>query len=346
MKQKEALSSEVISLRESKIVEGEKLCKKLLNTILELKGNIVFCRVRPLLSNDGVKNDAKVASFLTSTGTLGQGIDLTQNGQKVSFTLIKCSCLMPLRKMFMWRSHSLFRAYLMDGYKVCIFAYGQTGSGKTHTMMDKPGLPDQKGLIPRSLEQVFETRQILQAQGWKYDIQVQGELLLLEIYNETIRDLLATNRTGSDASRAENAGKKYAIKHEANGNTHVSDLTVVNVRSSKEVSYLLERAARSSFRLVGKTQMNEQSSRSHFVFSLRIMGFNKTLTNKCKVYLTRSTLLVVSVYRRAGSVVMPMLFLPTADQVGQGTSTAGDHAAHENDTSPWEEMSKTPETLR
>ncbi|KAL6553951.1 Kinesin-like protein KIN-14M [Orobanche minor] len=153
---------------------------------------------------------------------------------------------------------------------VCIFAYGQTGSGKTHTMMGKPGPTDQKGLIPRSLEQVFETRQILQAQGWKYEMQVS----MLEIYNETIRDLLAPSRAGFDLSRAENAAKQYAIKHDANGNTHISDLTVIDVRSSKEVSYLLDRASQS--RSVGRTQMNEQSSRSHFVFTLRIMGFNES----------------------------------------------------------------------
>lgn len=57
-------------------------------------------------------------------------------------------------------------------FQVCIFAYGQTGSGKTYTMMGKPGNPDQKGLIPRTLEQVFETRQTLQSQGWKYEMQV------------------------------------------------------------------------------------------------------------------------------------------------------------------------------
>ncbi|KAI7735447.1 hypothetical protein M8C21_021640, partial [Ambrosia artemisiifolia] len=58
----------------------------------------------------------------------------------------------------------------LDGYKVCIFAYGQTGSGKTHTMMGTPGNFDGKGLIPRSLEQIFESRQTLQNQGWKYEM--------------------------------------------------------------------------------------------------------------------------------------------------------------------------------
>lgn len=70
---------------------------------------------------------------------------------------------------------------------------------------------------------------------------------MLEIYNETIRDLLSTNRSSLDLLRSENGigGKQYTIKHDANGNTHVSDLTIVDVRSAREVSYLLERAAQS-----------------------------------------------------------------------------------------------------
>lgn len=69
-------------------------------------------------------------------------------------------------------------------------------------------------------------------------------------------------------------GKQYTIKHDVNGNTHVSDLTVVDVHSAKEVAFLLNQAANS--RSVGKTQMNEQSSRSHFVFTLRIYGVNES----------------------------------------------------------------------
>ena len=55
--------------------------------------------------------------------------------------------------------------------QVCIFAYGQTGSGKTYTMMGKPGI-DQKGIIPRSLEQIFKTSRFLESQGWNYSMQV------------------------------------------------------------------------------------------------------------------------------------------------------------------------------
>uniref|UniRef100_A0A7N0TZ82 Kinesin-like protein n=1 Tax=Kalanchoe fedtschenkoi TaxID=63787 RepID=A0A7N0TZ82_KALFE len=255
---------------ELKIIEGENIRKKLHNTILELKGNIrVFCRVRPLLPEDDASMEAKAISFPTSGETAGRALDLAQNGQNLSFTFDKVFTPDVSQEDVFVEISQLVQSAL-DGYKVCIFAYGQTGSGKTYTMMGRPGNPDQKGLIPRSLEQIFQTKQHLQLQGWKYEMQVS----MLEIYNETIRDLLSTNRLDMSKADSSIGGKQYAIKHDVNGNTHVSDLTVIDVRSSKEVSYLLDQAARS--RSVGKTQMNEQSSRSHFVFTLKISGTNES----------------------------------------------------------------------
>ncbi|XP_043697977.1 kinesin-like protein KIN-14C isoform X2 [Telopea speciosissima] len=258
---------------ELQIIEAEKLRKKLHNTILELKGNIrVFCRVRPLLPDDGAGSEMTVISYPTSTEALGRGIDLVQSGQKHPFTFDQVFTHEASQENVFVEISQLVQSAL-DGYKVCIFAYGQTGSGKTYTMMGKPEAPEQKGLIPRSLEQIFQTSQSLLNQGWKYKMQAS----MLEIYNETIRDLLSANRSsGLDSSRTDNgvAGKQYAIRHDANGNTHVSDLTIVDVCGIKEVSSLLRQAAQS--RSVGKTQMNEQSSRSHFVFTLRISGVNES----------------------------------------------------------------------
>ncbi|PIA50810.1 hypothetical protein AQUCO_01200221v1 [Aquilegia coerulea] len=250
---------------EFQLVEAEKLRKKLHNTILELKGNIrVFCRVRPMLPDDGASSEASVICYPTSTEALGRGIDLLQSGQKHQFSFDKVFTHESSQQEVFVEISQLVQSAL-DGYKVCIFAYGQTGSGKTYTMMGRPETPDEKGLIPRSLEQIFQSSQSLLSQGWKYKMQAS----MLEIYNETIRDLLSTNR----ASNVDN-GKQYAIKHDANGNAHVSDLTIVDVCSLKEVSSLLRQAAQS--RSVGKTHMNEQSSRSHFVFTLRIFGHNES----------------------------------------------------------------------
>ncbi|RVW86397.1 Kinesin-like protein KIN-14C [Vitis vinifera] len=258
---------------ELRIIEGENLRKKLHNTILELKGNIrVFCRVRPLLPEDGAGSESSVVSFPTSTEALGRGIDLTQNGQIYPFTFDKVFAHGASQQDVFVEISQLVQSAL-DGYKVCIFAYGQTGSGKTYTMMGRPEASDEKGLIPRSLEQIFQTSQSLLAQGWRYKMQAS----MLEIYNETIRDLLSTSRSGGlDVTRTENGvgGKQYAIKHDVNGNTHVSDLTIVDVSSMKEISSLLQQAAHC--RSVGRTQMNEQSSRSHLVFTLRISGVNES----------------------------------------------------------------------
>lgn len=275
-KQKKDLKElkEKVADAEFQIVEAERLRKKLHNDILELKGNIrVFCRVRPLLPDDNCSiTDTAVVSYPTAVEFLGRGIELIQSGQKYPFTFDKVFNHEASQQDVFVEISQLVQSAL-DGYKVCIFAYGQTGSGKTHTMMGRPDVSEQKGLIPRSLEQIFQTSQSLLSQGWTYKMQAS----MLEIYNETIRDLLSPNRPSSqEISRADNGvvGKQYTIKHDANGNTHVSDLTVVDVCSFREVSSLLQQAAQS--RSVGKTQMNEQSSRSHFVFTLRISGVNES----------------------------------------------------------------------
>jgi len=55
---------------DQQILDGEKLRKKLHNTILELKGNIrVFCRVRPLMSNE-----SGAVSYPKSGENIGRGI--------------------------------------------------------------------------------------------------------------------------------------------------------------------------------------------------------------------------------------------------------------------------------
>nr|AMS24244.1 kinesin 14-Ia protein [Marsilea vestita] len=259
-----------LSESEERVREGELLRKKLHNTILELKGNIrVFCRVRPMLPDDESSpcggDDVPVIQYPTSTELLGHGIELIQaQGQKHTFSFDKVFGPEAGQEDIFVEISQLIQSAL-DGYKVCIFAYGQTGSGKTYTMLGNPDDIDQRGVIPRSLEQIFKASQELGAQGWSFQMQAS----MLEIYNETIRDLLAPT------SKCETTGKQYTVKHDPNGNTSVSDLTLVEVTKWKEVSSLLQRASQS--RSVSKTAMNEQSSRSHCVFTLRISGLNESI---------------------------------------------------------------------
>ena len=49
---------------------------------------------------------------------------------------------------------------VLEGYNGTIFAYGMTGTGKTFTMLgDYKGSSELRGIIPRSLEQIFESEQ-------------------------------------------------------------------------------------------------------------------------------------------------------------------------------------------
>lgn len=78
-------------------------------------------------------------------------------------------------------------ASVLDGFNVCIFAYGQTGTGKTFTM---EGSEQNRGVNYRTLEQLFKIAQE-RKETFTYSISVS----VLEVYNEQIRDLLASAPT-------------------------------------------------------------------------------------------------------------------------------------------------------
>jgi kinesin family protein C2/C3 len=84
---------------------------------------------------------------------------------------------------------------VLDGYNVCIFAYGQTGSGKTFTMEGSAG---NKGVSPRAIEELLG--QIEQA---KDSCTYTVTLSMLEIYNETILDLLPLNPNPKEKEKLE-----------------------------------------------------------------------------------------------------------------------------------------------
>ena len=149
----------------------------------------------------------------------------------------------------------------LDGYNVCLFSYGQTGSGKTHTMQGS-GNGSMRGIISRAMEQVGQYKLELEKKGWVYEMDVS----FIEIYNETIRDLLRT--TISDDI-------KHDIKKDSLGNTSVTDVTMerVDPNDVDHITQIMDVASR--HRSVGQTAMNERSSRSHSVFCLHLRASNQ-----------------------------------------------------------------------
>ncbi|KAI6108824.1 kinesin-domain-containing protein [Pisolithus croceorrhizus] len=257
---------------ENEAREAEMVRRKLHNMVQELKGNIrVFCRVRPVLPHDLVppvqttRNGPRLQTLLspdkedhreivvssTSLNAMGQERKETYN-----FTFDRC---IPnyntrrysnprQRRATVYEEISLLAQSCVDGYNVCIFAYGQTGSGKSFTM-EGGSTEATVGMIPRA--------EALRNKGWEYKMEGQ----FLEIYNETINDLLG---------KGEFDKKKHEIKHEKQGGTITTRVTDVNVLPL------------STPREVAATLMNERSSRSHSVFTLRVSGYNAHTGTRCE----------------------------------------------------------------
>jgi len=253
---------------EDKLLEEEKNRRRLHNTIQELKGNIrVFCRIRPVL--DAEKKASVSVTDMAYPGKDKNQLELIDTSTMSNGTTASKSYPFTFDRVFQpsasqndcFEEISHLVQSALDGYNVCIFAYGQTGSGKTYTMEGVRGASEEEsGMIPKTVRQIYKTAEKLKNKNWTYEMEGQ----FLQIYNETIHDLLG-NPT--------DFGKlKHEIKHEKNGNTIVTDMTTVMLDSPAKMTNLLKKASQN--RAVGATNINERSSRSHSVFTLRLNGKN------------------------------------------------------------------------
>lgn len=75
----------------------------------------------------------------------------------------------------------------LEGYNGCILCYGQTGAGKTFTMTGAQSDYKYRGIIPRLLSSLY------QEVNSRYEHQIKVSISYLEVYNETLIDLLDEN---------------------------------------------------------------------------------------------------------------------------------------------------------
>ncbi|KAJ3395558.1 hypothetical protein HDU92_005534 [Lobulomyces angularis] len=135
----------------------------------------------------------------------------------------------------------------LEGINGTIFAYGQTSSGKTYTMQ---GTHKDKGIISLSIQDIFNF--IIQNPQREFLLRVS----YLEIYNESVRDLLQPD------------SKDLKIHENRNREFFVDNLSEVVVVSASETEELLRKG--NANRQMGETKMNENSSRSHTIFKIVI----------------------------------------------------------------------------
>ena len=69
---------------------------------------------------------------------------------------------------------------VVKGYNGSIMCYGQTGSGKTYTMLGLTNNYKQRGIIPRSIQQIYNEC------SQKFDQAITIRVSYVEIYNEKV----------------------------------------------------------------------------------------------------------------------------------------------------------------
>jgi kinesin family member 18/19 len=139
---------------------------------------------------------------------------------------------------------------VLDGYNATVFAYGATGCGKTHTIT---GTVQQPGIIFLTMQELFE--RISESSNEKVS---EISLSYLEIYNETIRDLLAMDTSS----------KGLTLREDANQAVSVSGLSSHNPQNVQEVMDMIVRGNEN--RTMSPTEANATSSRSHAVLQINV----------------------------------------------------------------------------
>ena len=138
---------------------------------------------------------------------------------------------------------------IFQGYNGTVFAYGQTGCGKTFTMMGIVEDPELRGVIPNAFHHIFG---YIKTEGESKKFLVRCSFV--EIYNEEVRDLLV------------NKSQKLDIRENKKKGVFVRDLTYITLQDTDDIQKCLDKGNKN--RHVGQTSMNDQSSRSHSIFTV------------------------------------------------------------------------------
>ncbi|KAL6123914.1 hypothetical protein ACLB2K_076430 [Fragaria x ananassa] len=180
---------------------------------------------------------------------------------------------------------------VLNGYNGTVMAYGQTGTGKTY-ILGRMGCDDasERGIMVRALEDI-----ILSTAPESDTVEVSylqvGSVLLLQLYMESIQDLLAPEKTN-------------ILIHEdpKTGEVSLPGASVVRIKDLDHFLQLLQIGEAN--RHAANTNLNTESSRSHAILMVfirrsveekstdEIISQEKALRNSLPI-IRRSKLLIV-----------------------------------------------------
>ncbi|KAI5060323.1 hypothetical protein GOP47_0024743 [Adiantum capillus-veneris] len=136
---------------------------------------------------------------------------------------------------------------VLQGRNGSVFCYGATGAGKTHTMLGSTHNP---GVMVLAFKDLFAKLRQHSREG---DYVVR--LSYLEVYNESVRDLLSP-------------GRPLILREDSKQGTVAAGLTHYQAYSADEVMALLHQGNQN--RTTEPTRVNETSSRSHAILQVAV----------------------------------------------------------------------------
>ncbi|CAN7041822.1 unnamed protein product [Brassica oleracea var. botrytis] len=147
------------------------------------------------------------------------------------------------REVYSTTTGDLLEAVL-EGRNGSVFCYGATGAGKTYTML---GTMENPGVMVLAIKDLFA-----KVRERSLDGNHTVHLSYLEVYNETVRDLLSP-------------GRPLILREDKQGIV-AAGLTQYRAYSTDEVMALLQRGNQN--RTTEPTRCNETSSRSHAILQV------------------------------------------------------------------------------
>ncbi|KAI3464881.1 hypothetical protein Pfo_021544 [Paulownia fortunei] len=201
----------------------------------------VAVRLRPLNERELGKNDVSDWECINNTTILFKNTLQERSLLPTAYTFDRVFGYdSPTRQVYEEAAKKIALSVL-SGMNSTIFAYGQTSSGKTYTMtgITEYTVADIYDYINKHCEREFVLR-----------------FSAMEIYNESVRDLLCSD------------GTPLRLLDDPERGTVVDKLTEVTLTDSNHLKELLSICE--AQRQIGETTLNEMSSRSHQILRLTV----------------------------------------------------------------------------
>ncbi|KAK9748184.1 hypothetical protein RND81_02G041900 [Saponaria officinalis] len=213
---------------------------------------MVFVRVRPMMKKEketGSRNCVRVVNrrdvYLTEFATENDYLRLKRLRGR-HFTFDSCfSETSSQSEVYSTTTADLIEAVL-QGRNGSVFCYGATGAGKTYTML---GTVENPGVMVLAIKDLF-TKVRQRSSDGNHAV----HLSYLEVYNETVRDLLSP-------------GRPLVLREDKQG-IIAAGLSQYRAYSTDEVMALLLQGNKN--RTTEPTRANETSSRSHAILQVMV----------------------------------------------------------------------------